>query len=68
MDWSAIILALIGSGGISAFAATIWKAAKTAAKNEYIATEAQKTITAKDTENARLWAIIDAFTRPEGRR
>lgn len=65
--WIGALTALFGSGGIVALITTLWKAAKQAARNEYIAEEAQKTIAAKDTENARLWAIIDAFTRPEGR-
>ena len=67
MDWTTILATAVGSGGIGATCAAVWKAAKTAAKNEYIAAEAQRTIAAKDVELLRLWAIIDAFTRPEGR-
>lgn len=57
--WATVAVALFGSGGLLAAGTAIWRAAKTAAKNEIIAEEAEETI-------ARLWAIIDAFTRPEG--
>lgn len=60
MDWTAIAVALIGSGGVLTIGGAIWKAAKIAAKNQIIAEESQETID-------RLWAIIDAFTRPDGR-
>lgn len=66
MDWTTILVTLIGSGGIGATGTAVWKAAKAAAKNEVLAEQAQETIAAKDRELDRLWSIIDAFTRPGG--
>ena len=65
MDWTgaaAVIVALGGGGTVAA----IWKAAKSAAKNEMLAEQAQATIAEKDKENERLWRLLESLTDPEG--
>ena len=63
MDWSGIAAAIASLGGVGTVAA-IWKAAKTAARNELLAEQAQKTIAEKDKELERLWLLLDSLTKP----
>lgn len=63
---AAVIVALVGSGGILAVGKAVWSAAKTAAKNDILVEQARATNAEKDKELARLWRLIDHLTDPEG--
>jgi len=64
MDLTGLAAVIVALGGGGAMAAA-WKAAKSAARNELRAEEADKTIAAKDKELERLWALLDFLTKPE---
>lgn len=58
----AALIAAIGGGGT---VTAVWRAAKSAAKNELLAEQAQATIAEKDKENERLWRLLETLTSPE---
>lgn len=64
MDWTGVAAVIVALGGGGAVAA-VWKAAKSAAKNEVLAEQAQATIAEKNKEIERLWALLDYQTTPE---
>lgn len=64
MDWTGLAAVIVALGG-SGTAAAIWKAAKSSAKNELLAEQAQATIAEKDKELERLWLLLESLTNPE---
>lgn len=64
MDWTGVAAVIVALGGTGSVAA-MWRAAKSAAKNEVLAEQAQATIAEKNKEIERLWALLDYQTTPE---